>query len=935
MSTSQLPVISRTKTLPTGQDYNQMVQEGISSIAHHSGDIWTNYNTSDPGITMLQNLTYALVELGVKADLPIRTLLADPHGKIRYENQFIRPQDALTSNPVTLTDLSTLILNIVPAVRAVYLTATPIKYGTFRAMTVQLDMLPTLVGKNAVSAQTTLNNRLAVHQALHQHGSVNQVFTLPQVLAPMYLQLQGILYVQPQVEAEKYVAEVLFALNDFITPYPRFHSLENQVARGKGYAQLFEGPKVIRGYMEDLSTAQKKRAITADQLNATLLALPLTEFVDQLQVNPENPQHSAATIEPNLSPIIRLQDLSGITLIQNNQEVSVTTLNQQKVSYYLHRLLPASKARGPLFPKDQQGNYHDLADYYSLQYQFPAQYHLTRNSKVSPLPKDQEAKVKQLKGYLALMEQTVADFMEQTSQLDELFSFRSGRNPLQVTGKTYFFQGLYAVPGIRDLLKGALEDTMSPPQGSSEQKAWQEYTEDRFNYYYRHLAAAQETPSQQLDRKRRVMEHLLARFGQTYSNEALQQINPGFGDGTSAEVWHISQMLCNFSLISQNRIRTYFLSTRKQADCGPMAEQKQEAKKAAKYQAIATANQAKSIGIKHDPTPTGDCYPTVSAEVFASGLERSVEADLNLQAYYQGLLELVNNPLPLDPQAFTIGISYTPKPNRPTITVAHQGAVQWSFLYTASRYSQTPITPLDEAIANQQTEVVLDRVQLKNLLGIYMVQIQALREQFLGFLWIDPYRLVEWLTFKYTQYASKGSETLITKTGSFSDWAGNELVTAVSVVLPAWSQPTPSDLPKPPKFSPDIEAEFPEKLLPSQAIFPRYLYEIHSGAYQQFLDRKLQDAMPAGHWGKVVYAGYTRLQRFIPWMRAWEKGLKLVYQSEKTEVIGYNTAPINPAGSPADSSLAADIKTLQEAQLAAYYLWLMLNGQHKKGGQNG
>jgi hypothetical protein len=61
-----------------GLDYVALVAEGTALVQALSGLTWTNYNYSDPGVTILEQLCYALTELSYRADFRVQDLLGEP-----------------------------------------------------------------------------------------------------------------------------------------------------------------------------------------------------------------------------------------------------------------------------------------------------------------------------------------------------------------------------------------------------------------------------------------------------------------------------------------------------------------------------------------------------------------------------------------------------------------------------------------------------------------------------------------------------------------------------------------------------------------------------------------------------------------------------------------------------------------------------------------
>lgn len=68
--------ISKKKPKHASMDYTFLREEGIRQIQKLAGDIWTDHNTHDPGITILETLCYAITDLGYRTDQDIKDILA-------------------------------------------------------------------------------------------------------------------------------------------------------------------------------------------------------------------------------------------------------------------------------------------------------------------------------------------------------------------------------------------------------------------------------------------------------------------------------------------------------------------------------------------------------------------------------------------------------------------------------------------------------------------------------------------------------------------------------------------------------------------------------------------------------------------------------------------------------------------------------------------
>src|SRR6185295_4617300 len=97
---------------PSYLDFQKLRAAAIEYIGNLSGKVWTDHNVHDPGITILEVLIYAILDLGYRTNLPAVDLFArDPADKSR-DNNFFSPSHILANNPLTVTDLRKLLIDI-------------------------------------------------------------------------------------------------------------------------------------------------------------------------------------------------------------------------------------------------------------------------------------------------------------------------------------------------------------------------------------------------------------------------------------------------------------------------------------------------------------------------------------------------------------------------------------------------------------------------------------------------------------------------------------------------------------------------------------------------------------------------------------------------------------------------------------------------------
>lgn len=113
----QSTTIPKTPKLQPAEDFYALRREGIGFIEQMGSHLWTDYNTHDPGITILDALCYAMTDLAYRTRWAIEDLLASAmpaaNPEQPYPNQpFFTARTILTVNPWTPDDFRRLLIDL-------------------------------------------------------------------------------------------------------------------------------------------------------------------------------------------------------------------------------------------------------------------------------------------------------------------------------------------------------------------------------------------------------------------------------------------------------------------------------------------------------------------------------------------------------------------------------------------------------------------------------------------------------------------------------------------------------------------------------------------------------------------------------------------------------------------------------------------------------
>ncbi len=559
------------ETLPDNRNFTKLKSLGLQYVQEMSGNSWSDLNESDPGVTILEQLCYALTELGYCNNFPLEDILTEISGQIDYHGQFYFPNEIFTCSPVTLSDYRKLLLDRIQELRNVYVA---VNVGAIGAYQFYLYADPTLDGDKVSAVQSK------AFELLNECRNFGEIFLPPVVLSPLKFTLKGQLQIDSSVTPEMMLSRIKQSLESYVSP--EYQQFGYQALRDKGLQsdEIFNGPILQKGWMEEVELSSKKlEQVIADDVIDRVAVLPgvieninlklSEEEYDSL--NPDEP----GTVPPEYVAAF-VVDSSNISFSQNdNVSTSPDSLNcgidlAKLQSKHQNTPIGATVDLTPSYPK---GKYRNIGEYYSVQNTFPVQYAIGYDSAQSESSKLHTAQTRQLKGYLMAYDQLLANQFSQLANVSKLFSFRTGQKfydsgekwysgiPYQYYIQTYFYQPLYGIPNVEPLLLGAdafkfsLDENVNSPEWKL---GWKNFTEDPFNRYISGLRDSMEDAAVSDDRQNRMVDHLLARHGEIGSlyDEMIGRVRwLGSLEKTKIIVKRI--LLQNYQAISYHRGKAY------------------------------------------------------------------------------------------------------------------------------------------------------------------------------------------------------------------------------------------------------------------------------------------------------------------------------------------------------------------------------------------
>ncbi len=485
---TELFAISQSKSIPPGEDYQSLFEEGLALAKRLSRKHWTDFNEHDPGLTILEVLSYLITELSYKANLPVENLLADSQGRIDYKRAgFFKPKDILPSAPVTIPDFVKIILDQFPNVLNAAIQPVN-KKGQMDGNYQVLVAVDPMTENNPAHDDEQYKLADDIKTFLNANRNLCEFFESVTFYVAKPLVLHLAIETGKHVDPNKLLAGIYKGINDYLFNPARFHSASEMISLGYDIEEIYSGPLLENGFLPDKITAPPNAIDTNDFVRI------IFEIDGVLEVKELKTEGSSIWISnPGEVFYIDVRASFETALITSGKIKQACDLNAVIMEYNL-----LSKKKGL---KNKDNNIEGKSDlkkiagiheYSSIQNDFPQVYGIGEHG----LPvihdkstrKIRKARANQLKAYLLHFEQLAANFMMQVERTRDVFS----NSPLT---ETYYSQTLSSIKGISDLLDSGDENI------------------SRFFLNYKDYLKKLDSNFDNIEyRRNRMLNHLLARY---------------------------------------------------------------------------------------------------------------------------------------------------------------------------------------------------------------------------------------------------------------------------------------------------------------------------------------------------------------------------------------------------------------------------------------
>ena len=494
--------LTEINDLNLSSDYDLLLKEGISLIQKFSGNKWTDFNYHDPGITLLEQICYALTDLGYRSSFNLEDILLinKDNFDLENENLLIPLNKILSSQPLTLIDYRKFILQRIDNVKNVWI-------EKIKDNSIGLDgLLSVSVQCNEnLSENDIVLTKNRVYDLLMNARSISTDIEKINILNKEKIEISAIIILDPFALGESVLAEIYHKLDNLFNPEIILNDLEKMKKIGYDDNEIFSGPQSKFGYIDSNDLSHKTNSIYSVEIKELIESVKGVVNIKEIKIfkNGIHVFDDLITFNENSYPSLKKTILDyndvdeKIVFLRNDSIYGIDSiiLSQLYDTLILDSKLTYRKNINTPFLNDLFGRFNkdDISKYYSIQNEFPSIYGLKKDELPKNSNKKRVAQVNQLKAYLYFFEQIMSNFLSQLANTRNFFSLNS---------KKVFFNQI--PKDIPDLNKIIIDD---------------------LNTFKNNLDKLLDQGKANFDKKNQILDHLLSRFNEQFDLTILSKLS--------------------------------------------------------------------------------------------------------------------------------------------------------------------------------------------------------------------------------------------------------------------------------------------------------------------------------------------------------------------------------------------------------------------------
>ena len=498
---SEAVFIKRRERQQLEGGFDSLRREGIKLAQQLSGQQWTDYNLHDPGVTILEQLIYAITDLIYRADFAVEDYLVNEAGEIDFEQQALhRPEQIFACRPTTLLDYRKAILNEVSELDNVWLIPLDDKasqadasLGLYR---IALKLEPGLADvKKAMVVEK-------VRRFYLRNRNLGEDIAAISVVEGLDYELCAEIEVSSKRRPVDMLAEIYFVCSRRIAGGISLYGYDQFINEGQSLDEIFSGPFTNHGMFKDEEFGGNRTEFLLSSLYSVINSLEGVDHVREVYlqrdgqrfyelIESDSPETAFNLVTPGHGNQIRVVlTTNGRVLPVSADEVHAKF---DELNFRYHSTRSSNQDMSQVYDLPE-GISRPLSEYVSIQEQFPRNYGIGSYGLPKSAAPEIKGRAKQLKAYLLLFEQIMANYAANLGSIKTLFSVDSQSC------------SSYGVMPLSEQHIAGLEAIYPDKPAEVLSKIMEKF--DDFS-----------------ERKSRLLDYLLAMYGESFSQNSLRHFN--------------------------------------------------------------------------------------------------------------------------------------------------------------------------------------------------------------------------------------------------------------------------------------------------------------------------------------------------------------------------------------------------------------------------
>ncbi|MCP4432952.1 MAG: hypothetical protein GY806_18420 [Gammaproteobacteria bacterium] len=420
--------IDRRKPEDSGISFGRLRTDAIKLIEQFSGQQWTDYNLHDPGITILEQLLYAITDLAYRTEFDYEDYLAELDGRINLEKLGLhQPAEILSCRATTLLDFRKMILNAVPEVDNIWLQAMASQdskqpYQGLYQMSVKLSQ--ELVGDALAKVIEKIKH------TFYQSRNLCEDLGHFDIVENIDYELCAEIEIDSGYNPAHILARIYFGCAQRISSSVLISGYDQFVDPKPSFDQLFDGPYTENGFFIDRNLPPRQSEFVVSELFSIINAIDAVDHIQALSLSRHGETFPDTIVSKQAGEAFDLKvpnSASAIKVIlKTNGRVLPVAFSDfmaryDEINFRYNRSRSTPQDLTLLYPT-LEGEFRNLNQYFSIQNQFPANYGINQMGVPASAATETKAKARQLKAYLLIFEQFLTNNLASLSNIRELFS---------------------------------------------------------------------------------------------------------------------------------------------------------------------------------------------------------------------------------------------------------------------------------------------------------------------------------------------------------------------------------------------------------------------------------------------------------------------------------------------------------------------------------